>query len=179
MRYSMILATITFLIIAGCKNSTAPEDMLVLSDSFEVNHVGSYTGWHIDPTLTDFSDDAPDGGGSWSLSLTPGNTSEGYAIKYLEPENGDGIYRMSIWVKRYGSAGNYASIKFGKMEVDSTLTLKEEIPDPDSSWRNIIITDTLTFETGDRIYIKLSAGTSEVETWQSLFDLVRMEKLAE
>jgi hypothetical protein len=175
----MILTAITFLIIAGCKNSTDPEDMLVLSDSFEVNHVGSYSGWHIDPARADFSDDAPDGGGSWSLSLTPGNTSEGYAIKYLEPNHGDGIYRMSIWVKRYGTGTNYASVKFGKMEADSTLTLKEEIPAPDSACRNVIITDTLAFESGDRIYIKLSAGTSEVDTWQSLFDLVRMEKLAD
>jgi hypothetical protein len=183
MRYVMILFMLSFLILACVDNSTEPEDVLVLSDSFEISGIGSLAGWHYNPYHAALSDDAPEDGGSWSLALTPGTSAPGNAIKYLEPGNGDGIYRLTVWVKRIGTDGNFASVRFGIMAADSSLDVAEQIMVTTlDTWVQAVETDTLAFVDGDRIYIELSAGLFDPQndnTWQSRFDLVRLEKLAE
>jgi len=168
------------LFILACDDSTSPENILILSISFERNGVGSLIGWEIDPELADYSGSTPVDGGSKSLKLISGNTSEGYATKKITANHGDGIYQLSIWGKmsseQLDSTGKviFGTVNNGTVTQDKTAYLEDTV------WTEITITDTLTFAENDSIYIKLSAGTSETsEVWYSLFDLLQLELIEE
>jgi hypothetical protein len=181
LRYPIIILSSVLLILACSEKATEPEDILVLSDSFERLGNATHVGWQIDPGLTDFSGDTPtEGNNIWSLKLLPGNTSEGFATKLLDVEHGDGIYSFSVWARMSsGQPAETGYIRYGVMH-DGTVTQSTTFNLDDTLWAEYSVTDTLTFEAGDRIYIHLSCGSSaEPVEWYSLFDLVRIEKLVE
>lgn len=182
MRKTAFITTgLLILTLIACEdNSTGPENVLVLSDSFERSGSPTTTGWQIVTDLYDFDIDTPEDGGYYSLMLLPGNDIEGTAVKTIEVEHGDGIYTFSVWGKMStDQPENTAYIKFGVLsnEIPTQLTTFEL---SDTTWTQFTVTDTLAFETDDLIYIKLSCGAGQTgDQWYSLFDAVRLEKLNE
>lgn len=178
---ALIIISLGLLILSACdKNSTELEDILVLSDGFEVLGNPTHAGWQIVPELTDFDGDTPLDGSVYSLKLMPGNDIEGTAIKTIDAEHGDGIFKFSVWAKMSADQpGGTGYIKFGVLRGD-LLTQRSSIELVDTLWAQLEVIDTLSFEPNDQIYIGLSCGAGHTgDQWYSLFDAVRIEKIAE
>lgn len=173
LRYSIIFALCLIALLSCKKDSTGPEDIVIISDSFERYGAPSHQGWRVNSDLTSASDDTPTDGGQWSLRLDPGQPPAiGNAVLEIEPSYGDGVYEFSAWVKTSGEG----FIRLGVLSLDQIIDSTTATAS-DSVWTKLIIVDTLSFASGDEIYLELSAGTSEVANWYALFDLAKLVKL--
>ena len=177
MKSLFVLITICLTMLACNKESTAPESTLILYDSFEIEGAGSYRNWTIEEGLAGFDNSTPPGGGACSLELTADGDIEGCAIKEIVADHGDGIYEFSIWAKMSAvQPEGTGYVVFGVSDDDGVIQEKTALL-TDTAWTQYMIVDTLTFEAGNYLYMKLSPGLPEGdETWYSLFDVLRLEK---
>ena len=180
MRILIAITLIGLLAFVACNKSTEPENVLILTDSFERFGNPTVTGWQVNSDSSLFSGDTPEGGDIFSLRLFPGNTSEGTASKLITADHGDGVYRFSVWGKRSQDQPSHTGYVRFCVIRDNILTQSTQFELTDTAWTEYAVTDTLSFEPDDRIQIFLSCGYSEEPaSWHSYFDLVTIEKLAE
>ena len=173
----LIIPIACLLAVTGCKkNSTGAEDIVIISDSFEIAGQPSHLGWQVDTDLTSGQDEAPPNGGQWSLRLDSGTPPFiGNAILDIYPNYGSGIYEFSVWVKTTGTA----TVTLGVLAPDDQVSQGGTVTSQDTAWTQVVIVDTLTIGSGDQIFMELSSGSSDSESWYSLFDLARLVKKAE
>ena len=178
--HSLVLLTI-LLAMSSCKdNSTSPKEPrpnLILNPSFEFDSVASLRFWSTDTFFGRLVRDAPPLGGLWSLELEPDRFGGfgGWARTYVTGQSDRGIYKLTVWMKStshtkggWVSLGRWARNEF----VDSKLVYLDSL-----AWSQVSITDTFSLQASDTIAVELSAGSTELATWQVLFDLVRLERL--
>jgi len=177
LKYLFALITICLTMLACNKDSTSPDSRLILYDSFEIEGAGSYASWTIQEGLADFDNSTPDDGGVCSLKLTADGEIEGCAIKEIVADHGDGTYTFSIWAKMSAvQPESTGYVIFGVSDADGVIQEKTAFL-TDTVWTQYTIVDTLTFTSGDYLYMKLSPGLPDSEdTWYSLFDVLRLEK---
>ena len=177
MRYLITLLSLSLIIIACNKESTAPDSTLILYDSFEVEGAGSYRNWTIEEGLTDFDNSTPADGGAVSLKLTADGDIEGCAVKEIVADHGDGIYEFSVWARMSANQPESTGYAIFGVSDDDGVIQEKTVMLTDTVWTCYTIVDTLTFEAGNYLYMKLSPGLPEGDnTWYSLFDVVRVEK---
>ncbi len=179
-KIDFVIISITMVIILACSSSTEPEDILVLSDSFERFGSPTYIGWQITPDSVDFDGDTPVEGSVHSILLRPGNDMEGSAEKFLDNEHGSGEYKFSVWAKMSSNQPDSTGyVQFGVFSGD-IVTQLNTIVLTESEWEQLEITENLTLGSEDQLYIKLSCGAGQTgDTWYSLFDEVKIWKLAD
>ncbi len=177
MKYLFVLIAICLAIVACNKKSTAPENRLILYDSFETEGVGSYAGWTVQEGQADFDNSTPADGGSVSLMLIADGEIEGTAVKEIVADHGDGIYTFSIWGRMSTDQPEETGyITFGISDDDDVLQEKSVFL-TDTTWTKYTLVDTLSFDAGQYLYMKLSPGLPEGDAvWYSLFDLLRLDK---
>ncbi len=174
-----LIALSLLLLVASCSRKACgptdnPIEDIIFSDSFEADGQPRLDGWTVSPGLTSFVRDAPPGGGSWTLQLTPGwAPQEGFAQRTFNVSSGGGIYRLTVWSKCSREGGG---ILMGVLSQGELVHHKTE-QCISLTWVPISICDTLVLEPGDELFVKLTAGTSEVETRSVTFDLVQLEQL--
>jgi len=168
---------ISVLVIA-CDRDENPaipvNDNLILEDSFEdSNNQPTYDNWMVTPDLASFASETPEQGGSWSLQLEPGwAPQEGFAEQYIDVPAGKNIYELSAWVKGHGY------ILIGVRSGDELEDFKKLTNESDD-WKQISITNAYDIQAGDKLYVKLSAGMTEVANWKILVDLVALKKITD
>jgi len=177
LKYLFTLTAICLTMLACNKESTAPDSRLILYDSFEIEGTGSYRNWTIEEGLAGFNGSTPVDGGACSLQLTADGDIEGSAFKEIVADHGDGIYTFTIWARMSADQPDSTGyVIFGVSDNDGVIEEKTSIL-TDTAWTQYTIVDTLTFDAGNYLYMKLSPGLPEgEETWHSLFDVLRLEK---
>ena len=149
---------------------------LIQNSSFEMNGQPTLQSWAADTVLGKLVQDAPPGGGEWSLQLSPGwFPQEGFARTYIAGQSGVGVYQLNAWIKNLNGPRS-SSIRVGQWSNNAWVSLKE-IPCDSSAWMQYSLTDTLSLLPGDTIAVHLSAGETELVAGGVLFDLVRLEKI--
>lgn len=161
-------------LMMACENDASkidgPVSDIVFLESFENNEQPSDAKWIVSPNLTSFAKSAPDRGGSWSLELEPGwAPQEGYAERYVTVPSGTGTYTLSAWIKGKGY------ILVGVWNGEELISSKR-VENQSDDWRQISVSDNFTIRPTDKIFVKLSAGMTEVASWKALFDLVELER---
>lgn len=175
---SIIAVLFISLLILACdrdKNPTNPvNENLILEESFEnTNNQPTYDNWTVSPDLASFASETPENGGSWSLQLEPGwAPQEGFAEQTIEIPEGSNTYTLSAWVKGNGY------ILMG-IQSEAGLIESKKVTNESDNWQQISITNSFDVKAGDKLYVKLSAGKTEVANWKILVDLVTVEKLNE
>jgi len=176
---AILLALISFLSMNTCKqNSVSPNNLvpnLIQNPSFEVNGQPSLQTWVADTMLVKPVQDAPTGGGNWSIHLEAGWVSEGAATTFVTGQSGTGVYRLSAYVKNI-VVGGTLSVGLWK---NSTMNNGKIARADSAGWQQVTLIDTLTLQPNDSIIVHFSVGCcmARIPPDQGRLDLVKLERI--
>ncbi len=169
--------------VAACQEKSVmneglpkPENggQVLLEESFERDGQPSHEGWEV--PLASFANEAPEDGGQWSLQLEPGwAPDEGYGKICLSDTPGQSKYRLTVWAKDVHASGR-GYVSLGVLS-GGEITQERRVFVNSPQWAPVTLEVTLNLQPGEEICIKLSAGMTEVATWQVRFDRVRLERM--
>jgi len=182
-------------IIGGCllivlSIFTCQAQNLISNPSFEISGQLSCISWYeqcgreltflCDTIFPDtvcgaqFYQDAPVGGGNWSLEIIgTGNNPPSYAETYITGQSGTHIYELSIWMKDSGDAFGAASIN---IISQGQLSSGKSVSADSVSWALFTLSDTLTLQPSDTIVVFLSVVAPGPLMGSIFFDLVELKK---
>jgi hypothetical protein len=167
-------------IITACNvvsNPAGEVSNLVKNGSFEENGKGSLKYWFgPDSSLAKLVNDAPERGGQWSVAIP---------MHRLEPENfrlaqavnlhsGTHILQFSFWAKKKGIAGGARLLRQtsdGKLIGEGGLVVKDTV------WTQYTLLDTVQLQKGEKLYVDLSGGATELGSGTTSFDLVSLTEV--
>lgn len=178
--FTLLAAATTFL---GCSKSrdtisgSPSDENLLTNSSFEILGMPSLHGWLVsDTSAVHFSQEAPPGGGCWSVAIDPGWVPTMYSISttVAAPE-GSHRYELSFWTMSWHSWGMARVI----LKRPDTLMVRKYLSFSDTTWSTYSLFDTLSTNKGDSVVIELWGGMEEISpAWsKTLYDLVRLQKL--
>jgi hypothetical protein len=148
---------------------------LIQNSSFETNNQPTLQFWITDTLLAEVLQDAPPGGGQWSLQLSPGwIPQEGFAQTYVSGQSGIGVYQLTFWSKSI--SGWKGSVMIGQWSQMSWVQSNIIYCDS-TTWTQYSLIDTLSLQIGDTIGVHLSAGRTEVAYGRVLFDLIHLRRI--
>lgn len=160
--------------IISCNTTDTPDDALMSNGSFESGGSFSTSGWQTSGAAS--SSDVPTDGGSFSLRLNPQSVpGEGYALYRISDLSGAQVLTISGFIKSFGSWPGVITVQ--KEDADNTVTILASANSVDPAWVEKTLEISSTFNTGDELIIKLSAGSTEIpiDTKYALFDLITVE----
>jgi len=188
-----LILTIIFLGIFfhGCKKSgdtivdSPPIDNnLIKNSSFESNGNPSLEGWITywpGISLVQSVQDAPPGGGSWSVAIQNGTQMSGNEVRYkvAAPATGKHAYRLSFWGKyTSGSRLNWSS-QFGEIWLDrgdvQISDSKWGVKMDTTVWKLYSVIDTLDTRSSDSLIVRLVGCIDGLPSAITYFDLCRLE----
>jgi len=174
MKRLMLPVCVAVLLFAACKKDNVPPAPVILYGfGFEdTSGVQDFEGWSgVNYTLVN---DVPTDGGNWSLQLTPGiSPAEGYVETDLS-FNTAATFNMTFTadVKTTGTA--YIAV-LHKSSSGSVDTLSSGTY-TNSTWQTVSQNVSVNLQTGDKLGIYLSAGSTTLDTWQSNFDNIQLQE---
>ena len=175
-------------VVTACKKSTdsiitPPTGRnLITNSSFESESGPTIDGWTAhDSTTYVFVQDAPVGGGRYSIVLQPlwrGGLSWNSVIGRVALPLGNQRYRMSCWAKRTTERAGSINLFFGSGDVD-TMTAVVSIPVMDTVWKSYSTELTWFNQTTDSAFVVLYGGWSNISYLidSTFFDLCQLEQI--
>lgn len=160
--------------IISCNTTDTPEGALMTNGSFESDGAFSTDGWQTSGAAS--STDVPADGGSFSLRLDPQSyPAQGTATYRIEDLSGAQALSISVFIKSVGAWPGVITIE--KEAADNTVTVLASTNSVEADWIQKTLEISDTFDSGDALLIKLSAGSTEIpiDTKYALFDLVTVE----
>lgn len=174
--YSRLLSVFILIILAsGCKKDELPSaDSLIANYSFEENGVYSTSGWTTN--ATDFSTLVPENGGDFSIKISPAIFPEiGFADFVVTNLTGNKTINANCKMNAFGGW-------IGKVEllqqIDAEVTnIIASFESSENSWQDVNLSANATFETGQVLTLRLSAGstTTPLPLQFILFDIIELE----
>lgn len=150
---------------------------LLENGSFEVDHGPTLQGWQLGSSqLASLANDAPPGGGNWSLKLTADwAPTMGFAYTSVNHLRSGDIVKLSSFIRGIRGGAGFIELRVGPSIWNAN---GKSISSQDILWRKISLTDTLTLGPNDSVWVVLSSGHTEWLAREGLFDLVRLEKMS-
>ncbi|MFQ5652232.1 MAG: T9SS type A sorting domain-containing protein [bacterium] len=153
----------------------------VVNGSFEMNGHPSLDNWVIRCNDGESFQDAPGGGGMWSLRFLTGNL-QGCFPRTAEQtipgvSNGD-IVEVRVWARQDEQKLSQTSVYLKIFHADKTTILSVDTT-TSKEWTQLIVTDTLFLAEGDSVAIVLDSGLTsgpDILDGYSYFDLVEEQK---
>jgi hypothetical protein len=172
--FSLSLA-VGLLFFSSChKDETPAGSIIIYSFGFEDSLGSSFAGW----TSSSYTlvNDVPSNGGTWSLQLEPAMPpGEGIAEKPVSLIS-SGTYNLQLSADtKVTNAGTGWLRLLLKHNGGSTDTLATK-SFTNTEWQNNSLTASANVGAGDQLVIQLSAGTSQIADWFTLFDNIQLEK---
>jgi len=178
------ILTVTAILFFSCnKDSLVDSGNFIANSNFETGtNQPDYSGWTGSVYFIDSSgnqnpplvQDAPNGGGLWSVQLEPlWIPAEGFTETSITGQTGTHIYKLTAWMKTIGWIG---SISFEHWRNGQRIDNKE-LSETSKDWKQVSLTDTLTTFSTDTLKIHLSAGYCEFCWGRVLFDIVKLKKI--
>ena len=183
-RIGTLVATISILAaLSACKDNPVVSVFtpvnLIQNPSFEINGTPSFQNWWRRDTLdVRIVQDAPQGGGQWSLLIVPGWIPQQFVAKtFITGQTGTGVYQLTVAMKNT-TVGDFTAprVLLGRY-VDNNWTHYKTISTDSTNWTTVSLLDTLTLQANDTIGVQLSGGTGELVLGNALFDLVKLVRL--
>ena len=146
---------------------------LIHNSSFEMNGNPSRQGWLVDDTsLCQLINDAPPGGGNWSMKIYAEWTFLHSARTTVAPSEGTHQFEFSVYgkmVKFHGTA-----ILFVKHA--DTLILRKFVTITDTTWTRYSFTDTISITSPDSLVVVLQGGSTNLVVGYTCFDLCSLKQ---
>jgi hypothetical protein len=155
---------------------------LVENSSFETNGQPTLEGWQVqNRSLTSLVEEAPPGGGQWSLKLEADWAPPTGYVAALIPDAQDGdTFQLSAYARATSPSGGAAvGLVVGKSFEYSERRDESFTSTTDVEWRQLSVVETLSLREGEYAWVVLSAPPTEVAPRSGLFDLVTVERLKE
>ena len=155
----------------------------IVNGSFEIDGQASLEDWSFTCNGGTSFQEAPPGGGTWSLKLQPGNLQgcfPGLATQTIPAVQSGEVWRLTSWVRQDTATFTVASLHWRIVSSGGTSIDLPADTTTARSWTQLTVVDTLFLAVGDSAVIVLDAGgTSGPELQGSgyLFDLVSAEKV--
>ena len=176
------LITVLVISLSGCDENPVESSYngnLLSNGSFEKNNIASLEGWRFgNKQLSELVNDTPPNGGSWSLQLTSDWTpTTGYVYTPVSNVTNGDILKLSAFVRGTGRYGGKGIITLFTGSINNPESIKSSFSS-DTVWTQISITDTLSLEKNDTLWVLLSSPATEIIPFQQMFDLVKLEKIS-
>ncbi|MEW6702788.1 MAG: hypothetical protein AB1298_08710 [Bacteroidota bacterium] len=187
MKSSLTISVILlFGIIIGCKKETVtgpnqPQN-LIANSSFETNGNPTIAGWQFrDSAIFNFAEDAPPGGGNYSVVLVtfrPSSFSMNALIVKVPLAIGSHQYKLSVWARRESNGQGFISLFRHSGDID-TMTAFQSLVITDTVWSYYSTQMNLTNSTNDSVVVALNGGYAPISYLdsRSFFDLCKLEQL--
>jgi|GEM_PF-2448171 len=156
----------------------------VLNGSFEANGHPSLENWTIACEDGESFQDAPAGGGSWSLRFLAGNLQGCFprtAQQTLSDVSDGDIVEVSAWARQDEQKMSRTSLYLKVFSGETTTTLSVDTTTA-SEWTQLTVIDTLSLGENDSVAIVLDSGLTsgpDIVTQHSFFDLVQEDKIGQ
>ena len=151
---------------------------LIPNGSFEREGRGSLEGWQVtNPALASLAREAAPGGGEWSLRLEADGAPSTGQVRFPVPGLRDGeTVRLSADVRAPaasggGSAGVEVTAADGRLRHQSFRSSENTL------WTRVALTERLSLNAGDQVWVVLRSLPTEVEARAGLFDRVTFERV--
>jgi len=163
----------------SCKHSTTEpiaQSNLIMNSSFELDNTPTLQGWMLGNShLTKLVNEAPPGGGNWSLQLTSDwAPTTGYVYTSVSNVKSGDILKLSAFVRATGQYGGRGIIElvagpsfYGQSAKTASST--------DTVWTQISLIDTVLLMPNDTLWVVLSSPITELIPFQQRFDLIELE----
>jgi hypothetical protein len=156
-------------------NPAGEVDNLIKNPSFEKDGKATLSGWQGgEPEILK---DAPKDGGDYCVSLgaewvAPLHKTFVYPIT---ERPGRHVYLFTFYGKRHGVSG---SAQLLVEQPDSTLRLECSVLVSDTIWTHYATRDTVTLKEGEKLFVNLMGGGTEVAGGKTEFDLISLTRIA-
>ncbi len=170
-----------FFLFASCNvvlNPAGEVNNLIKNGSFEENGKPSLKNWFgEDSSNAKLVKDAPERGGSWSVALPTHWFGPIYLFlaQEVKLQSGMHILQFSFWAKNrrtHGTAELVVKTNDDKFIVEKYIVIR------DSSWQQYTTLDTVQLQKGEKLYVNLSGGGSEVAGGETNFDLISLTEVS-
>jgi len=154
-----------------------PAGNLIPNGSFERNGQATLDTWQVsNSSLTTLAPQAAPEGGQWSLRLQSDGAPSTGQVKFQVPglKDGDSV-RLSAYVRADDSGGGLVGLEV--TSADGRLRHKSFASTEDTQWTQVRVTDTLSLEPGDNVWVVLRSPPTQLNARAGLFDLVKLERL--
>lgn len=145
----------------------------LLLSSFEKNGQPSSDNWSL-PTDAKFSNDAPSGGGSYSLELQANAPPEIYAQIKVPVSIDFNNYSLTIWSKSTGVTNNIYGKAILSLLRNGALVQSSSISVDNIIWQSYSIRDSFNIVVGDSFMVQLTAGASQLFSGKTYFDVCKL-----
>jgi hypothetical protein len=158
---------------------------LITNSSFESSGNASVQDWKIAWTssgLLQSAQDAPAGGGSWSVSIHnanfPAYSAAGDMSFTAAALAGAHIYKFSFWGK-YNHAAGPLICQRGELWLhhDNIISWRKSIVINNTAWTLYDVLDTLSANEGDSLIVALEGSHYGPSSATTFFDLCKLEIL--
>lgn len=173
-RTSALLLMLLGVALFSCKKEDTSAGIEITNGSFEDSGF-STDGWVVSNTGS--SSDVPTGGGAFSLMIAPdGVPAEGYADYTINNLSGTKNLKLTCCIKAFDSWPGSVSLR--KVSSSGVISVLGTEASDVSEWTLKTIETSATFNSGDKLVVHLSAGSTEipVATQYDLFDLVTLSE---
>jgi hypothetical protein len=165
-----------------------PNQNLILNASFENNGQPTIKNWITnswpnDSSLASIAQDAPAGGGQWSIKLLDYNSQgimlAGKADYYITGFSDTNTFILKAWVRSSNPGPIYApgSIQMGILKNNQLIHTQKIDAEKSLIWMQYALTYTADTRQNDTIVIRLQGGGSAPAVYSySFFDLIELKK---
>ena len=152
---------------------------LIQNSSFELNGQPTLSSWIVDTMWVKVVQDAPIGGGQWSIHVTAPwiPLGEG-ATAYVTGQSGVGVYRLSASVKPIIMDGQL-SLGLWKNGYPTDVKIASRTRTDSMGWDQVTLLDTLTLHPTDSMWVHFSVNCcmARIPPDQARLDLVTLERI--
>jgi hypothetical protein len=184
---AIIAVMLSLPLCGGCEEYTTnlenpavnpPPGNLIPNGSFEQNGQATLDTWQVsNSSLASLAPQAAPGGGKWSLRLEADGAPSTGQVKFPVPGLKDGdIVRLSAYVRASDESGG-GLVGVEVTSADGRVRKKSFASTADTRWTQVGVTETLSLETGDNVWVVLTSPPTELRARAGLFDLVTLERL--
>ena len=138
-----------------------------------MNNIPTRLGWLVDDTsLCSLINDAPTGGGNWSMKIYAEWTFQHSARTTVAPSEGFHQFEFSVYgkiVKFHGTAVLY-------VKHADTLILRKFVNITDTTWTRYSFSDTISITKPDSLVVVLEGGLTNLIVGYTVFDLCSLKQ---
>ena len=173
-------------VVAACRqlgpesDDSSRSSKLVENGSFERDGQPTLEGWQVQsPMLASLVEEAPAGGGRWSLKLEADGAPTSAIVSAVIPGVQDGdILRLSAQARATSPTGGAVIGLVVGPGVEPGERHQARFASTTSMlWTALSVQATVSVGEGDAVWILLSAPITEMAARSGLFDLITVERL--